>query len=119
MSELTRFELQDGAFVYAEDGADGPVISTVSRTGDVLHSATASFGAALRQVRTAAEEALTTLRDMDTRPDRVELEFGVKLSAEAGAVIARTGADGHFKVKLTWNGDGEPEAEGQGEGEDS
>ena len=114
MSELTRFELQDGEYVFAEADADGPTISPVSRGGDVLQSATASFGSALRHVRTAAEEALTTLRDMDARPDGVELEFGVKLNAAAGAVIARTGAEGHFKVKLTWNRDGGDETTGPG-----
>jgi hypothetical protein len=103
MSELTRFDLHDGDYVFAEVDADGPTISPVSRGGDVLQSATASFGSALRHIRTAAEEALTTLRDMDARPDGVELEFGVKLNAAAGAVIARTGADGHFTVKLTWH----------------
>jgi hypothetical protein len=105
VSELTRFELQDGEYVFAESATDGPSISPVSRGGDVLQSATASFGSALRHVRTAADEALTTLREMDARPDGVELEFGVKLNAEAGAVIARTGAEGHFKIKLTWNRD--------------
>jgi hypothetical protein len=30
------------------------------------------------------------------------LEFGVKLAGEAGAIIAKTAAEGHFIVKLTW-----------------
>ena len=34
---------------------------------------------------------------------QVEIEFGVKLSAEAGALIARTAADAHLTVKLTWS----------------
>ncbi|NMO49953.1 hypothetical protein HH310_01920 [Actinoplanes sp. TBRC 11911] len=105
MPELTRFELRDGEYVFAESEPDGPSISPVSRAGDVLKSATAPFGSAMRHVRDAAEEALAALRDMDTRPDTVELEFGVKLNAEAGAVIARTGAQGHFKVKLVWKRD--------------
>lgn len=112
MPELTRFELHDGRYVLAEaDPEQGPVISPASRAGEVLHAASASFGAALDNVRAAAEEALVSLRDMRARPDRVELEFGVKLNAEAGAVIAKTGADGHFKVKLTWGSDGAVEEE--------
>jgi hypothetical protein len=30
------------------------------------------------------------------------IKFGVKLDAEVGAVIAKTGVEGHFEVKLTW-----------------
>ena len=32
-----------------------------------------------------------------------EIEFGVKLNAAAGAVIAKTSAEGHLTVKLTWS----------------
>ena len=35
-------------------------------------------------------------------PDRIELEFGVKLAGAAGAIIAKTAAEGHFTVKLSW-----------------
>ena len=38
----------------------------------------------------------------DLGPDEVELKFGVKLDAQAGAVIARTGLQGQFEVKLKW-----------------
>ncbi|MBV9162665.1 MAG: hypothetical protein JO281_14200 [Pseudonocardiales bacterium] len=33
-------------------------------------------------------------------PGRIELEFGVKLAGAAGAIIAKTAAEGHFTVKL-------------------
>lgn len=49
----------------------------------------------------------------------MELEFGVKLSAQAGAVIAKTGVDGHLKIKMIWERDpGRPAAEGEGADED-
>ena len=44
-------------------------------------------------------------------PDECELEFGVKLAGEAGAVIARTSAEGHFTVKLSWARDPTPDAD--------
>jgi hypothetical protein len=37
------------------------------------------------------------------RPDGIEVEFGVKLNAEAGAVIAKSAVEGHFTVKLSWD----------------
>jgi hypothetical protein len=39
---------------------------------------------------------------MTRQPDEVEIKFGVKLDAEVGALIARTGVQGQFEVKLTW-----------------
>jgi hypothetical protein len=54
-------------------------------------------------------------------PSTVELEFGVKFSVEAGAVIARTGVEGHLKVKVVWESQALHQSqndEGEGEGED-
>jgi hypothetical protein len=39
---------------------------------------------------------------------RSRVEFGVKRSARAGAVIAKTGV-GHLKIKLSWTRDLRPE----------
>jgi hypothetical protein len=33
----------------------------------------------------------------------VEIEFGVKLTAEAGALIAKSAVEGHLVVKLSWS----------------
>ena len=35
-------------------------------------------------------------------PDEVELEFAVKFSSDAGAVIAKAGAEASAKIKLKW-----------------
>ncbi|ANZ41572.1 hypothetical protein BBK82_42095 [Lentzea guizhouensis] len=102
MPELISFRLPDDEVVLVEVTADGPEISPVSRGGNVIRSAAASLEDAMRQVRVAASTALASFREMEVRPDEVQVEFGVKLNAEAGAVIAKTGVEGHLKVKLTW-----------------
>ena len=45
---------------------------------------------------------LTKLHELPRRSDDLEVESGVRLNAEAGAVIAKTQAEGHLKVKLAW-----------------
>jgi hypothetical protein len=107
MSELMSFPLDGDDEVLVEISGDEPMISPVSRTGEVIKSVAGSFDGALAQVRKAASIALATFRDMDVRPDDVEVEFGVKLNAQAGAVIAKTGVEGHLKVKLTWRREAE------------
>jgi hypothetical protein len=103
--ELISFALPGDDVVLVEVEADGPEISPVSRGGDVIRSAATSLDDALRQVRKAASTALANFREMDVRPDEVQVEFGVKLTAQAGAVIAKTGVEGHLKIKLTWTRD--------------
>jgi hypothetical protein len=42
------------------------------------------------------------VRDLATPPDKVQLEFGVKLTAEAGVVIAKAATEANFKLSLEW-----------------
>jgi hypothetical protein len=61
-----------------------------------------SFESALRTVRPAAVAVLDVMRSGVEAPDEVVVEFGVQLSAEAGAIIAASGVQANFKVTLTW-----------------
>jgi hypothetical protein len=36
-------------------------------------------------------------------PENIDVEFGVKLAGQAGAIIAETTAEGHFTVKMSWS----------------
>ncbi|HSV66959.1 MAG TPA: CU044_2847 family protein [Mycobacteriales bacterium] len=101
MAELTRFELEGGGSVVVEI-ADEPGVTRASRQGRIVKDARASFEKALGEVRDAASAALGQFRSMARQPDEVEITFGVKLDAEAGAVIAKTGVEGHFAVTLSW-----------------
>ncbi|WP_129768899.1 CU044_2847 family protein [Streptomyces sp. L-9-10] len=102
MTALMEFTTDSGATVVVEVDRDTPGARPVAR-GNSLAQAGHTFGEALQGIRSAAESALAVFRDGSLKPDGVELEFGVKLVAEAGAVIAKTSAEGHMTVKLSWN----------------
>ncbi|WP_328465990.1 CU044_2847 family protein [Streptomyces sp. NBC_00448] len=108
MVELARWSLDDGGEVLVEIAQDGPEISPVSRTGDLIQSAGTSLGSALSSVRDASSTILGQFRDAAVRPDKIEVEFGVHLSTQVGAVIAKSSLDGHLTVKLSWEGDRAP-----------
>lgn len=107
MAELARFELAEGGDVVIEVDT-APATSRVSRRDDLVLEAKHSFERALGAVRDAASAALGQFQAMTRKPDEIEIKFGVKLSAEAGAVIAKTGVDGQLEVKLTWKRPPEP-----------
>ena len=56
---------------------------------------------ALAGIRPAAAAALEALREL--APDHMEIQFGVKLAGEAGAIIARNAAS-HFTIRMSWAG---------------
>ncbi|CAL9571492.1 CU044_2847 family protein [Streptomyces sp. enrichment culture] len=102
MDGLMRFRTEDGATVVVEGVRDGSGARLVSR-GDGPAQAARTFEGSLEGVRAAAASALRVFRDGSLKPDAVELEFGVKLTAEAGAIIAKGSAEGHLVVKLSWS----------------
>lgn len=102
--ELVRFPLAGGGSVLVEID-EVPGVAPAGRTGRVLHEARTTFEKAVGEVRDAAAAALAQFTTMSRAPDEVELKFGIKLDAEAGALIARTGIQGQFEVKLKWRRD--------------
>lgn len=110
MTELLRYELEDGGHLLVEVGEQEPGVAQAARAGRTVRAASESFQAALESVRTAAATVSRKLRDLPERPDRVAVRFGVRLNAEAGAVIAKTGAEGHLELELVWErpSEGEP-----------
>ncbi|MFF9160544.1 CU044_2847 family protein [Streptomyces longwoodensis] len=110
MAALVEFTTADGVAVAVEAAEPPrPGSRLVARDNGVVQ-ASRTFEGALEGVRAAAESALRVFRDGSLRPDGVEIEFGVKLSAETGAIIAKGTAEGHLVVKLSWT----PAAPGPG-----
>jgi len=110
MTELMRIPLECGGEVYVEAEPE-PGLERVGRAAAMIEDATQTLEQALLRVRDAAAAAVTQFVEMPKRPDEVELKFGIKLDAQAGAVIARTGMQGHFEVKLKWRPTFEEDAE--------
>ncbi|WP_371655338.1 MULTISPECIES: CU044_2847 family protein [unclassified Streptomyces] len=103
MGALMEFKTDDGAQVVVEVERHASGAKLVRRGDNSVSEAARTFDSALEGIRAAAESALHVFRDGRLKPDAVELEFGVKLTAEAGAVIAKTAVEGHLLVKLSWS----------------
>ncbi|MDI1454405.1 CU044_2847 family protein, partial [Streptomyces sp. ATE26] len=89
MGRLVEFTTEDGAVVVVEIADPATGTRLVSRGENPAVQAARTFEGTLDGVRAAAQSALRVFRDGSLRPDSVELEFGVKLTAEAGAIIAK------------------------------
>jgi len=105
MRELLRWETDDGPVVIEVDSSDPGFDSIAREPGQEIIAVKERFEGALDRVRDAAVSALKTFRDESLAPDEVMLEFGVKFNVSAGAVIARTAAEGNLTIRLTWSSD--------------
>jgi hypothetical protein len=87
MAKLVEAETGSGTVLFEVEELPGERTERVSRRG---HNVVAELDERL-------DDAISTIR-----PAAESVEFGLKLDAEAGAIIAKTGVSGHFTVSLTW-----------------
>jgi hypothetical protein len=104
MSRLVEFPLQDGGaiLVQVDEAAAGPVTRGLGDRRLVTEQAQQSFEQAIARVQPAAQALISRLRALADAPDEVGVEFGLELSAEAGAFIAAASSTANFKVTLSW-----------------
>ncbi|SNX88785.1 hypothetical protein SAMN06272735_9294 [Streptomyces sp. TLI_55] len=102
MRSFARLPMEGGGSILFEapELSEGPV--KAGRIGEAVRELPSSVREALGPVTDLAREALEQVRRAG--PDEVEIEFGVDLAVEAGAVITRTGAGCHLKVTVRWSG---------------
>jgi len=103
VAQLMEFAVGGGQsiLVQVEDYAAGPVTRGIGAQS-IAARASQTFEDAIGRVRPAAEAIVAQLTSLASAPDEVGVEFGVALSAEAGAFIAAASTQANFKVSLTW-----------------
>lgn len=100
MTELVAVTLEGGGAIVVEmDHAAGTVVKA-GRPGEVVGRATQSLENALESVGPMAQSVLAKLRE--SGPQEVTVQFGLKLTAEAGAVITKTSGECNLTVTLHW-----------------
>jgi hypothetical protein len=94
------------ALVRTDDGVlyevevDEPRLARAGAGKGVLASFERSIGEAIGQV---SQTVLAGMGNSPAAPDEAEIEFGLKLNAEAGFVVAATPDSGQFRVRLTFH----------------
>ena len=62
-----------------------------------------AFEKAANTISTCAKGIVSRFEKLDEfRPHEVEIEFGINMRAEMGAVIAKLTSEASYKVKLVW-----------------
>ena len=58
----------------------------------------------MKTIKGMAKKAVKTIQSIPVseRPSTVEFQFGIKMNGEAGAMIAKVGAEAAITVTMTW-----------------
>src|SRR5947209_14793863 len=117
MQQLIEFVLDNGKTVLIQVDQPTEDHSATRSWGDrpsgetTTRRAVHTFEDAVDSVKPAAEAVVDRMRSLAGGPDEMRVEFGLELSAEAGAFIAKTAVAANFKISLTWRRDSGRSAE--------
>jgi hypothetical protein len=119
MRTLVEFRLEDGGTLVAEvenGGAPASVpqreVTRGLRSGELVQKADATLEAAFARVRPAATAIVRTLHELEDAPDEIDVEFGIQLRADVGAIVAHSSAEANFRVALLWRRESKAAAPG-------
>jgi hypothetical protein len=101
--QLVAYNLEEGGQIVVEVDLPQAGIQRVAREDEIV-KASQTFDATIAQVRPAAEKIIAVLRGIVDPPDEMAVEFGIKLGAKTGVVVASADLEANYKVTLSWKG---------------
>ena len=102
MKCLIEFPLEDGSSIVVEVDEPESGVVRAARPGEIAVRASQTFESALEHVKPAAGAIIAKLRGLSDPPDEMTVTFGLKLTAQAGAVVAAAGVEANYMVTLRW-----------------
>jgi hypothetical protein len=87
---MVEFPLEGGVRAIARTPAD-----LAAKSSEVIDDAMGTINEMSERFRHAVDR-------MPVRPSQIELSFGIKLSAEVGAIVSKVGGEAALGVRLVW-----------------
>ncbi len=113
MVDYIETQTKDGAKIRieVESGKTGAGFSHQSSiSGGSSQAAKNAYSQTLDTIRACANGVVDTIQNLEALPSAASINFAIKIDAEAGAMIAKSGSEAQFKVLLSWK-QVEPEPE--------
>lgn len=61
-----------------------------------------ALGKAMGAIQVLANRTTAAIDKLPKKPKEFELEFGIKIDAEAGALVSKVGGEGNLRIKMVW-----------------
>jgi Trypsin-co-occurring domain 1 len=103
MNEVVGVEgAKAGATILVEFAPRAGLKDVTSKPAALAERSAAALDAAMTSIQEFADRISVTVNSLMSKPEEAEVEFGLKLDAEAGALIAKTKMEAHIVVTLKW-----------------
>jgi hypothetical protein len=99
---MARFTIDENAPILVELEPKAGLQDVARSIDDLENESAKAIASVMNTIYNTAKSITSTIDSMATKPSQVEVNFGIKLEAETGAIIAKAGGEATFGIKLTW-----------------
>jgi hypothetical protein len=102
---MTTMQIEDDDEVILVDLQPVSGIRSVSiDPKDMAEKSKEAIDHAMKSMRGMAKKTVKTIKEIpiSERPHKVEVSFGLKLTAEGNALVAKAGVEAAINVTMTW-----------------
>jgi hypothetical protein len=99
---MPTFTIDEHAPILVEFAPAPGVVRTALSPADLAEQSSKALDSAMNTIHAVAQRVTATINSISERPSTVEVDFGLKLTAGAGALVASASTEASFLVKLTW-----------------
>jgi hypothetical protein len=102
---MPTLQVEEDDEVIIVEFAPVPGVRSVALTPkDVIEKSQEAIEDALKKMRTMAKKTAKAIKDIPVteKPNTISVSFGLKLTAEGGAVVAKAGVEAGINITMTW-----------------
>lgn len=104
MKHLIEFSLEeDQSIIFEVDESRSDFYADrIGIQQEVIQKSKESFDTAISKIQPIANAIITKVRSLKEPADEVQVKFGLKMSAEMGAIITSSNIEGNYEITLKW-----------------
>lgn len=101
---MSTFTIDENIPILVEFAPAPGVVRTALPTSpaELAEQSEKAIESAMSTIVAMSRRVTATINSISERPSTVEVDFGLKLTAGAGALVASASTEASFIVKLTW-----------------
>ncbi len=103
VKRIVEFPLENGDSILVEVDQPPLIDERIGLRDELAQKAQQTFESALEKVNPVANAIISKVSSLKQPVDEVEVKFGIKMSAELGAVIASGTGEVNYEITLKWN----------------
>jgi hypothetical protein len=105
VKHIIEFPLESGESIFVEVDEAAQIDDRIGLRDQVVDKATQTFESALETVKPIANAIIAKIGSLKQPADEVEVKFGIKISAQIGAVVASGNSEVNYEITLKWKKD--------------